>query len=135
MNIMDYIGLPYDITCNRGHNCWSLYKHVIKKELGIESQFDYKDRSYNKEDIAVEFSSALETHQNNHIEVDVSDAKNFDLIVLSKKEAHVNHFHCGVWYNKKMLHAKGSGRKGQVWYDELAEYATWNMRIFRHVNN
>lgn len=136
MNLEYYLTLAYDFRNKRGVNCWGLYALVRHRECGDDVITYQADRCTN-ESIAARFTAEMSKGEHNHIEVSREDAKDFDLILLTTKDRGHDKYHCAILYKGKMLHAKGTGKIGSVWYDEISEYEehNWKVRYYRYVNN
>lgn len=131
MNINYYLGLPYDFRNIDGVNCWGLYALIRHNEFGDNIKKYSADKCTNRS-ISSVFTAEMTKGDHKHKQVD--NPKDFDLILLSIMDAGIKKYHCGIYYKGGMIHAKGTGRNGQVWYDELKEYKNWKIRYFRYEN-
>lgn len=132
MNITKYLSLSYDHRNKKGVNCWGLYALVRHNEFNDNVASHGLTRCSNEE-IAAAYAIVFAKYKDVHTEV--TNPENYDLIVLSIKDTDGKmKFHCGVYWEGRMLHAKGTARSGQVWYDELKDYKDWNIRFFRYDN-
>lgn len=129
IDIIRYLGLPYDIHNDVGVNCWGLYKLVKKQEQDIDVLlFKADDSSVSAISRAFEFGLS-----GRHEHVRTSAPSDFDLVLLRKRRGSRCIYHCGVWFGGKILHAKGSGQTGQVWYEPLTAFNDWHIEYWRHV--
>lgn len=129
MNVNYYLGLPYDFTNEKGVNCWGLYALIRKNECG-DNLTQYGADKCTTRSISATFTA--EMAKGNHKHELTKEPKDFDLVLLTIMDMGVKKYHCGVYYKGGMLHAKGTGRKGQVWYDKFTEYEDWKIRFFRY---
>ncbi len=130
MNIAKYLDIPYDHNNVRGVNCWGLNRMVYRDELGIELKA-FQSASGLKAAVAKEFKKHLDDCDHGLAEVE-GGPKNYDTIVFHESNKRGERYHCGVWWNGKVLHANGEGRKGSVWHDKLKDIPHDTMRVFRH---
>lgn len=129
MDITKYLGMAYDYRNKRGVNCWGLYAIIMNNELGISFTM-YEPERCTTRDICAAFTVVMIDVNNTHTEV--MEPLDFDMCLLTKFVGGVKHMHCGVMWKGKLLHSKGSGRSGQVWYDKLTEYDGWEKRFYRY---
>lgn len=129
MNISNYLGMPYDIHNESGVNCWTLYKLIKKQEQGINVVL-FKAPSANVKKINDVFSSALSDGCHGHFRVDKPE--DFDLVLMTKETKRQKIYHCGIWYNGMVMHARGSGQNGQVWYQESSELSEYSLEFWRN---
>lgn len=127
MDIKNYIGLRYDIFNKRGVNCWGLYALVMHNEKGV--MLDKRNvENASTEAIAAGFSALFACNEFNKTHKEVTEPEDFDLVIFSKANKH----HCGIMYKGKLLHSRGSGRTGQVYYENLSSYDDWKKRFYRY---
>ena len=129
MNIMQYLGIPYDIHNSVGVNCWGLYK-LVKKQEQNKDVLVFTPSGIDTPSISAKFDRELSIGRHDHTKV--TNPKNFDLALFTRKIRKSTIYHCGVWLDGKILHAKGSGQSGQVWYDSLASFDKWGVEYWRH---
>jgi cell wall-associated NlpC family hydrolase len=128
MNISKYLGLPYDINSVHGVNCWTLVALVYKKELQIELSL-YAGKTNSTQDIADEFKDRLAAGDHGF---DIVDSPiNYDLVIFNNDKS----YHCGIYWNRKVLHANGQCRTGSVWHDKIRDIEHNNVRFLRYAGN
>lgn len=108
--IAEFVGIKYDITNKNGVNCWGLIALVYSKILG-KSVKDYPVKSIRES--AKAFTMAF--FKGDHGFKVVEMPNNLDVVTLQKG----NIFHCGIWYNGRILHA--SNHAGQVVYQKFSD--------------
>ena len=124
--IEKYLGMPYDIRNESGVNCWGLYSLVMMNECGI-NKGNYV--AGNAKEAAAVFAAKLATGE--HGLTEVKTPKDYDL-VLTESVSGAKKWHCGVYFKGSVLHAKGSSKSGQVWYDTLSDFVGgWKMGFWR----
>jgi len=100
--IGEYIGIPYDISNNKGLNCWGLVSKVYA-DLFSDTIKDFPSKTDNSQEIASVFAAAFAT--NDHGFKLTENPNNFDLIVFSRNSVYGKLYHCGIMYNGKVLHS------------------------------
>lgn len=116
--IEKYIGMQYDIRNINGVNCWGLYCLVMLNERS--KKIDEIRASSSAQASAI-FAAKLAT--GDHGLIEVKQPKNFDLALVERSSKKGSEWHCGVYYNGGILHAKGSGCHGSVWYDSIIDFS------------
>jgi hypothetical protein len=130
IDVKKYLGLSYDINNEFGVNCWGLYKLIQKQERGIEVvMFSAMNSSIRA--ISDKFKSELKLNKHGHKKV--VQPENLDLVVMLKPMKRASIYHCGVYVDGKVLHAKGEGQGGQVWLEDIGSLSDWRMEYWRHV--
>jgi len=128
VNIIQYLGMPYDIHGEIGVNCWTLYSLIKKQEQGIDV-VTFKPKVPNAKGIENEFINALETGSHNHFRV--NQPQDFDLVLMTKQTKKRKIYHCGVFFKGDIIHARGTSRTGQVWLQSIEELNNYNLEYWR----
>jgi hypothetical protein len=130
IDVTEYLGLPYDINNEFGVNCWGLYKRVQLQERGIDvAMFSVINSSIRA--ISDKFRAELKLNKHGHSQV--LEPQNLDLAVMVRSIKRARIYHCGVYVDGKILHAKGEGQSGQVWLEDISSLGDWRMEFWRHV--
>lgn len=132
MDLKKYIGLKYDINGLRGVNCWTLLAKIYSDELNLPLQI-YQSKTNSKSDIATEFKAQISA--NKHGFASVSKPKDLDVLIFTYTHNKQVCYHCGLWFGGKVLHAKGTGQSGGVWYDKLKDIDFDTVRYYRYERN
>lgn len=130
IDLRKYLGLPYDINNEFGVNCWGLYALVKKQEQNIDVlMFSAINSSAGA--ISNAFVDGFRVAQHGHEKID--EPRDFDLVVMTRELKGSIFYHCGVFIDKAVLHAKGENQSGQVWYQQIGDLGRWKVEFWRHV--
>ena len=129
MNISNYLGMPYDISGVFGVNCWTLYSLIKKQEQGVDV-VAFKPKNPSKEAIFDTFKSAFSLGGHGHVRV--YSPQNYDLVIMTKETKKRKIYHCGVWFDGSIIHARGTGKTGQVWMQSPEELRSYNIEFWRN---
>ena len=121
MNIGKYIGLPYSLRPMPGCvNCWGLVALVYSQEKSEEIPI-FKSNS--TAGIAAAFTAAFAADDHGFYKVELP--QDYDVIIFINDSVNRSEYHCGIYYNGKVLHA-GRALGGSVYQDIDVAKETFN---------
>jgi len=113
--MIEYVGIKYDIRNKTGVNCWGLVAKVYHDKFSDDLP-DFPSPSKSMRDIAVTFTAAFANNEHGFTMVD--KPQDYDVVVFKKMTKFGFLFHCGIWFEGKILHS--ASRSGGVVYEALS---------------
>ena len=112
-----YVGMPYNLHNKNGLNCWALVA-LVYSDLFDAVVPDYK--ADNLQAVSAAFTAAFAEGLHGFTQVD--EPKDFDVVIMKSERL----FHCGIWYQGKVLHANNGAK--QVTFERFKD-ATRNFKV------
>lgn len=140
MNIRKYLHLSYDFTNIKGVSCFGLYAKIMHDVFGFKHLGGFEDADLNiktpsTQEAAAAFAIQLKDIDNGVSKfTEIQSPEDYCLVIMYANRKGMDLYHCGMWYNNKIIHAKGHGKRGKVWYEEPSKFKEYNMRFFRYVD-